>query len=281
MIQGQINLVVSGTAAPNPVLAGGQLTYALTIANQGNIAARQVRLSDQLPAGVTLVSVTLSQGQVYSVSPSGQIGATLGTVAAGGTVTATIVVQTGANSVGTITDTATVSSQEADPFPADETVNITSTVLAASDLSMALGASPNPVLDGADVTFVMTVSNLGPDTANGVTATLPLGSGFDYVSASASVGTVSYTGGQVEFALDELDVSSTAIVTVVAQALTVGQLSATASVSSQAQDPNPANNTATVTVQVNPAADLAVTIARLKQSGRPDARILLQRECAQ
>ncbi len=73
MTQGQINLVVSGTAAPNPVLAGGQLTYALSIANQGNIAAQQVRLSDQLPSGVTLVSVTLSQGQVYSVSPSGQI----------------------------------------------------------------------------------------------------------------------------------------------------------------------------------------------------------------
>ncbi len=125
---------------------------------------------------------------------------------------------------------------------------------------MALSASPNPVLDGADVTFVMTVSNLGPDTANGVTATLPLGSGFDYVSASANVGTVSYTGGQVEFALDDLDVSSAAIVTVVAQALTVGQLSETATVSSQAQDPNPANNSATVTVQVNPAADLAVTI---------------------
>jgi len=258
--QGQINLVVSGTAAPSSVLAGGQVTYTIDVSNQGNLDAHQVMLSDQLPSGITVVSATLSQGYVNPASPNGQINAILGTVPAGTTVTATIVVQTGANSVGTITDTATVSSQEFDPTPSKETISLTSTVLAASDLSMALSGNPNPVLIGADVNFVMTISNLGPDTANGVTASLPLGSGFVYVSASATVGTVSYTGGQVGFALNDLGVNSQAVVIVVAQALTVGELSETATVSSQAQDPNPANNSATTTIQVNPASDLAVSI---------------------
>jgi uncharacterized repeat protein (TIGR01451 family) len=258
--QGQINLVVSGTVAPSTVLAGGDVTYTIDVANQGNLDAHQVMLSDQLPSGVTVVSTTLSQGNVVSII-GGQIVAALGTVPAGTSVTATIVVQTGANSVGTITDTANVTSQEFDPNPLQETVSLTSTVLAAADLSIALTGNPNPVLLGADATFVMTMFNLGPDTANGVTASLPLGSGFAYVSSSATGGTVSDTGGQVGFALDDLGVNDQAVVTVVAQALTVGEQSETATVSSQAQDPNPANNSSSTTIQVNPASDLVVSIA--------------------
>jgi uncharacterized repeat protein (TIGR01451 family) len=270
VVQPQIDLVVSGTAAPSTVLAGGQVTYSINIANQGNLSAQQVTFTDQLPAGVTFVSQSFSQGYVEPGSPNGEIKAILGTIPAGGSVTATIVVQTGANSVGTITDTASVTCPELDPTPSQETVSLTTTVLAAADLSMALSGSPNPVLVGANVTFVMTIFNLGPDTADGVTASLPLSSGFAYVSASASVGTVSYFDGQVDFALNDLGLNSPVTVTVVAQALTVGELSETATVSSQSQDPNPANNSATTTILVNPAADVAVSVTASSGPVAPD-----------
>ena len=61
-VQGQINLVLTGTATPNPVLDGASLTYTLTVANQGTADAHNVILSDQLPAGVSLESVDPSQG---------------------------------------------------------------------------------------------------------------------------------------------------------------------------------------------------------------------------
>jgi uncharacterized repeat protein (TIGR01451 family) len=260
VLQPQIDLVVTGTVTPASVPAGGQVTYAINVANQGNLSATQVTLTDQLPAGVTVVSASSSQGYFSPPAQNGQILAFLGTIPGGSTATVTIVAQTGANSVGTITDTASVKSQQVDPTPSQETVTLTSTVVAAADLSIALDANPNPVLDGANVTFVMTVNNLGPDTANGVTASLPLGSAFAYVSASASTGTVSYSDGQVGFTLNDLGLNSPVTVTVVAQALTVGEQSETATVSSQAADPNPANNTATTTILVNPAADLAVSI---------------------
>ena len=50
----------------------------------------------------------------------------------------TIVGQTDANTpIGTIVDTATVTSQETDPTPADESVAINTTVVTSADLQVA------------------------------------------------------------------------------------------------------------------------------------------------
>ena len=76
-------------------------------------------------------------------------------------------------------------------------MTLDTTVLAAADVSVALTASPNPVLLGSDLTYTIAVSNLGPDPASDVTVTLPLVSGVTFVSAGSSTGTVTYTGGQV------------------------------------------------------------------------------------
>jgi len=257
--KGQVNLILSATATPSPVLAGGELTYALTVTNQGTINADGVLLTDQLPSNVTLVSTAVTQGNLL-MTGGPTVAATLGTLQAGGSAMLTIVVKTSANSVGTITDTASVSCAEADPNPAEESVTVITAVVSAADLSVALTASPNPVLAGSDLTYTLAVSNLGPDAASGATATLPLGSGVTFVSASSSAGTVASTGGQVVADLGDLAVGAQATVQVVVQVETAGELSETATVSSNSQDPDLSNNSATATTEVDPAADLGVSI---------------------
>ena len=260
-VQGQVNLQLTAAATPNPVQAGGDLTYTLIVANEGFINADDVILNDLLPGGVSVNSITSSQGYVLPVMPSGSITVNLGTIAAGSSATVTIVVQTGAASVGSITDTATVSSEETDPDTADESATIATTVLAVADLAVTLGESPSPALDGGDLTYTMTVSNQGPSTAGSVVAILPVASGASFVSASTGVGSVTYSDGQVVANLGNLPVNAPVTVTVVLQALTVGELTESASVSGNVVDPNPPNNTTSVTTEIDPATDLSVQIA--------------------
>src|SRR5262249_30099764 len=159
---------LTGTAAPDPVLAGSNVTYSLSVANLGSIDAHSVVLTDQLPAGVTLVSATSSQGYIAPNMGGNSLTATLMTIPAGGNAAVTIVVQTGAGSVGTIVDTASVTSQETDPSPASESISLATKVELAADLSIAMTARPAPVLLLGDVTYSISVTNLGPSTATSV-----------------------------------------------------------------------------------------------------------------
>ncbi|HZW31543.1 MAG TPA: hypothetical protein VFF52_12600, partial [Isosphaeraceae bacterium] len=262
MVQGLINLTLTATAAPNPVPAGGDLTYTLTVSNAGTIAAHNVVLADQLPASVSLVSASTSLGFILPTSQGGSVTALLGTIAAGASASVTLVVKTSAGSVGSITDTASVSSQETDPYPANESASVTTTVFAATDLAIGLREDPNPALAGGDLTYTMTVSNNGPMNAGDVVATMPVAPGAVWVSGTSSAGTVTSSGGQVVAHIGSLAVGSQATVTVVLQALAVGNLTEAATVSSdEVADPDLSNNNASVTTTVVPAADLAVKIA--------------------
>ena len=258
--QGQVKLVVSAAANPSPVLAGNDLTYNVTVTNQGNETAQFVSFTDQLPSSVSLVSIALSQGDVLQRSGPA-VDANLGNIPAQGTATVTIVVQTSGSSEGTITESATVSCNQTDSDPDDEAVTLNTTVLPASDVSVALSASPDPVLLGSDLTYTMQVSSLGPDVAGDVIATLPLASGVTFVSAGSSSGTVTYAGGQVVADLGDMPVGVQASVHVVVQVETVGDLSETATVTTTSPDHDLANNSATAVTLVNPSADLSVNIA--------------------
>ncbi len=156
---------VSGTATPNPVLAGSDVTYTITVANQGLADAHQVMLNDGLPPGVAVVSVTPSQGFVAPAMGGGTVGIELGTIPSGGSATVTIVAQVGASSAGTILDAASVTSAEADPNVANESTKIPVVVETNADVSVVLAEGPSPALAGGDLTYTMTVHNHGPDIA--------------------------------------------------------------------------------------------------------------------
>src|SRR5437868_5688393 len=59
-----IDLVVSQVATPTPATAGSQLTYTLTVTNNGPDNATGVTLTDMLPTAVNYLSSTTSQGTI-------------------------------------------------------------------------------------------------------------------------------------------------------------------------------------------------------------------------
>ncbi len=258
-VQGEANLSLAASGTPNPVPAGGQLTYVLTVSNTGNQPANGVTLSDQLPSGVSVVSSTVTQGFVTSNS-GGSLTAYLGTLSEGSSATLTILVTTSTSSVGTLIDSASVSGQ-GNPPPATQSATVTTTVLASADLSVLLTASPSSVLAGGQLTDSITVANGGPQAAGGVTVTLPLGPGVSFVSAEPSQGAVTSTGGQVAVNLGGLAAGTEATVTVIVEPAVAGTLSQSATVTGDCADPNLTNNTSTATTQVVAAADLDVSLA--------------------
>lgn len=131
------------------------------------------------------------------------------------------------------------------------------------DLALGMTEGPNPVILGNTLTYSMTITNNGPNTATGVALSQTLPGNVQIVSASTSQGLISTnSGGTVTCNLGNLLVGGTATVTVVVFPVSAGTIFSTATVGSKEDDFNLANNTATVgTVVQSPTADIAVGLA--------------------
>jgi len=178
-IKGVTDLTVSIVASPSPVGVGGTLTYTVAVSNTGTLDAHHVVLTDQLPYLFSATSVAASQG-IPPVQSGQTVTASLGTVAAGGTATLTIAgtVMTGAGS--SVTDTASVTLDEIDPTPANDSASVTTPVAAVADLSLAMTPSASTVHVGDSLTFTITASNQGPSPATNVLISVPLNAGVSF-----------------------------------------------------------------------------------------------------
>lgn len=123
---------------------------------------------------------------------------------------------------------------------------------ATADLAISTSDSPDPVTEGAELTYALTVSNLGPESASGVTVTDELSSQVAFVSASASQGSCDIKGKTVTCELGMLAVGD-ATVTIKVSPKKAGQLtnSASVAIAQGDDDPGSANNTDTETTTVS------------------------------
>jgi uncharacterized repeat protein (TIGR01451 family) len=102
-----------------PATAGSNtdITYTISVSNAGPNSASSVVVSDVLPAGLTFVSATPSQG---SCSGTTTVTCSLGTMNLSASATISLVAHTPIN-FSSFSNTATVSSATADPTPANNT----------------------------------------------------------------------------------------------------------------------------------------------------------------
>jgi uncharacterized repeat protein (TIGR01451 family) len=169
------NLLVLKSDSPDPVAVGGNITYALTVRNDGPLAATSVTLSDVIPASTTFVSVTAAAG--WSCPPllvggTGTQTCTVATLAALSSASFTLVVKVnpGTASGTVITNTATVSSATTDPNSANNTATTTTVVGTAAELCAKAGAitgtNQSETLNGTSGDDIICGGN-GRDTING------------------------------------------------------------------------------------------------------------------
>jgi virginiamycin B lyase len=230
------DLALSGTA-PMSATVGTNLTYTLTVTNDGTGNATGVTLLDTLPPGVTFVSATggatpNTRGQLS------QLSLTIGNLAAGANSTVNIVVTP--TMPGMLSNRASAYSDQTDPTPADDSVVLSTSVLSATADVALSGIVPAVVIGTTNVTFTLTVTSDGAAQATGVTLTDMLDPGLTFVSAT---GTFTRAGNTLTFTIGNLAPGASASVSISAN-FTSGVFMATdlATVTFSQTDPTPADN---------------------------------------
>jgi len=117
------NLAITKTASPNPGVTGANLTYRITVTNNGPSPATSVVVTDNLPSGINFVSATPTQG---SCSGTTTVTCTLGSMAKDAFAVINILVVPQAP--GTLTNSASVTATESDSDPSDNSVSLQTTV---------------------------------------------------------------------------------------------------------------------------------------------------------
>lgn len=108
----------------------------------------------------------------------------------------------------------------------------TNSTPAPPDLSITKSGSPEPVVSGHRLTYTITATNFGTQSANGVTVTDPFSGNehLNLVSASTTQGTCTTKGATVKCSVATLSGGSNATITIVAIATKPGTFSNTATV---------------------------------------------------
>jgi len=260
-----IDLALHKVALVDPVAAGSNITYELSVTNLGWVTAATQTVTDTLPVdkfGSTLTLVSPPSGSSWTCLGSSVIICNSITPLPVGSTSPTItVVLVAPNpgfvpSGGYLTNVATAASQLGDPYPINNT-NIVVTTSVTTDADMAMFKSGPLTANGGSIyTYVMHVTNNGPSVATGVRITDTLPSGTIYGSYSGASWTCPTTGSTVGclWALGSVlavGASTSDLMVTVQMPVADAALANTASGSSAQSDPYLTNNTATVTTTVN------------------------------
>ncbi len=251
-------------AAPS---VGQDVTFTITVNNAGPSNATNVQVSDLLPAGLTFVSSTPSQGTYDEVTGIWNVGSI---VNAANATLAIVATTTGPTATTNTAQVSQVDQADPDSTPGDDVIgddDLASVEVSPQQVDVSLSktidnATPNV---GQNVTFTVTAANQGPNTATGVVVRDVLPSGMTLVSATPSQGNFNTSSGL--WSVGSITVGATPTLTIVASVDTIGPRTNTAEVTAVDQadiDSTPDNQDATEDDQASvaldtPIADLSLT----------------------
>ncbi|TDE54939.1 gliding motility-associated C-terminal domain-containing protein [Flavobacterium sp. GT3P67] len=244
----QADLTVTKTVSNATPNVGSNVTFTIMASNNGPSDATGVSVADVLPSGYTFVSASPSAGTTWS-APNW----TIGTLANGTSATLNIVATV--NATGVYANTATISGGQTDPDPGNNSSTVTPTPTPQTDLTVIKTINNLTPNVGSNVSFTITATNNGPSAATGVSVSDALPSGYTFVSATPSAGT---TWSAPNWTVGTLANGSSATLNIVATVNATGAYANTATISGGQTDPNPGNNSSTVTPTPIPRTDLAV-----------------------
>ncbi|MEU3401110.1 hypothetical protein [Streptomyces filamentosus] len=279
------HVVLTKTAIPvGPLDAGDVVTYRVTARNEGGGAAERLTLTDVLPPGTTYVPGSLrvvdgpgagaktdrpgddqaaydpeTRAVVFRLgagATADQGGSLANTAALPGGTTVEYRVVLGLETAGTrVVNTASAAYENRlgdTPEPLTATSGeAVAEVRPAADLGVTKAADATTVTVGQTVVYRVTVHNAGPSRATGVTVTDRLPAGLAFLSAEPSTG--SYDPRTGRWTVGELADGARATLVLRAKATRTGRPVNTATATAAEKDPDPTDNTDSVTLCVEPA----------------------------
>jgi N-acetylneuraminic acid mutarotase len=250
-----VSLTLTGSASPESVNKGADITYSLTVENakaDGDGAASETTLTYALPKGVSYVAAS---GDAHCTAPSagssaasaapGTLTCDFGTIAQGASKHVTIAVK--AEQAGTLKSHFEVASRESNNSDKD-TLDLKTTVIGNADVGLSLSSAS--LKKGKSGMVPVTVSNTGPDTATDVKLKLSAGANLKLSGTSGSQGSCKSSGDTVTCDLGDLASGAKAEIKLAVNGLKTGTTSVQGQVTTSADDPSPENDVASATVTV-------------------------------
>ncbi len=181
-------------SSPASLLVGQAGTYTITVTNNGANSASNVKLWEQVPAGVDYLEATTSQGTVQIHGAGDQfISASLGSLAQSASASITFVMTPTSTAAFSNQVEATTDSGLNDVSSAMSTSNslTPTTGSGAVHLEVTTTPSASSAYLGEALTYTITVTNQNSAIAHNVALTGPLPPAMTFVSAASASGTTS------------------------------------------------------------------------------------------
>lgn len=122
------------------------------------------------------------------------------------------------------------------------------------DVAITMSASPMAVAISNTLTFIITVTNHGPSSATGVMVTNQLPANVAFVSATGTLGSAVRNGSLVSWNVGSLGTNAGAQLAIVVKTIAYATVNNSAQVYSTSVDPNPDDDSASVTIEVAPVS---------------------------
>jgi uncharacterized repeat protein (TIGR01451 family) len=247
LLEGTASADLSITKSMNPPspTIGQNVTFTLTVTNNGPDAATGVVVSDFLPGGLTYVSD--DGGGAYDPGLGlWTVGNLAVSASANLQLVATVDTTDAVDNVATIT-----AGSPLDPDPADNEARVTVMAPEAADLALSMGVNVATVNPGGSVIFTLTVTNNGNDPAYAidVNEAFPLLPALNPTSFVASQGSYNPATGLWDLASLGSGNTATLALTFTAPNM-AGALTNNGTAAASTSDPDTANNAASATVTV-------------------------------
>ncbi|WP_236880627.1 recombinase family protein, partial [Clostridioides difficile] len=249
------DIEVIKTSNMDTAVPGETFSYTITVINLGPSAAQSIVLTDDIPDVILNPEYSLDGGVTFQPW-NGNL--SIGTLDAGEIRSIIIRGTVSQTAVGTIINTATISSPTPDPNPDNNTSTDETDISPLADISVIKGNEPVAIPGGRFI-YGIEIANAGPSFAENVTLTdnipasilnpeysIDNGVTFQPWNGSLNIGTLD--AGEIRNIIIRGTVSQTAIGTIIN----------TATVSSTTPDPNLNNNTSTSEAEVSSSADISV-----------------------
>lgn len=244
VISSDVEVVKTGSLTP--VTAGNTISWSLVVKNNGPSIAKNVKLTDQLPANTSFGSVSNGCSQA-----NGLITCEWSSLAVGETKTIQVEATVDAGETAKVENTAKVTSTTPDPNLGNNESKAETTIKRVSDLEITKTADQSEVVKTYNANYTIKVKNNGPSKASNVVITDQVPSGMTFVSSDCA--------GGVNCQIGDLAVGESKTIHLVLRADAEGDPVNVATVSSTSEDSNPANNTSSAQVHVLPfASDISI-----------------------
>ena len=264
-IEANADLSITKTDGTSTQTPGESVTYTIVASNAGPTNASDALVQDSFPGQLQNCNWTClgSGGGICPASGSGDINHNVN-LPVGANVTFTATCDIDPVALGTLSNTATVSSTQVDPVLGNNTAVDNSNLVPEADLGITKSDGASSSIPGNPISYTIIASNFGPSHVGDATVTDTFSSDLNNCSwtcsgsgggscAASGVGNIN-TG-----AILPVDGSVTLIANCEIDDGATGTLSNTASVSSSVSDPAGGNNSDTDNNSLSGSADLSIT----------------------